>query len=1279
MLDEKHPNLPKPSSDTNAYTLGSIGPHNIVIACLPKGRYGTTSAANVVTLMITTFPSIKIGLMVGIGGGVPPKLRLGDVVVSSPVGQYPGVVQWDLGKTTTTGKFERIGALNNPPNSLLTALTKLETEYDMTGSKIPVLLEKVKEKYPMLAQKYSKADTLQDLLFTAGYNHVHNPFMNAKGSAGEIREEPQESHGEPCLFCDKTKLVERKPRELNVHHGLIASGNEVIKHGLTREELNRELGGDVLCIETEAAGLMNNFPCLVIRGICDYCDSHKNDAWQEHAAVTAAAFAKELLDCIEPSDVDGEQLIRNVVNKENEARKQREILGWLSSLDFPLLQHDYFRRCAPHTGQDFINSWEVEKWRSMSKQTMFCQGVPGAGKTFQMAILVNNLVERFRGNDAVGIAYLYYNFKRQQDQMAEHMLASLVKQLTQNSRIFPEVLHQLHDRHYRMNTRPFIGELSDALTTLIQSFSRVFILIDALDEADDGERATLLKELFTIQGETGLNLFATSRAINNIAVAFEDKISREISPNRQDVFQFLNARMSTLPSFVTNDKALQQEIKESVESAIGGMFLLAQLYINSLAGKRSTASLKQALKDLRRASSSSSDRSSVLDEAYDKSIERIQQLKGDLPTDGLLILSWIVNARRQMKLTELQEALAIEIGASKLNEDNIPTVEHIIQACASLVIIEGDAVELVHYTAQEYLERPNNKWMQKAHEKIMNICMTYLTFSAFQEEPRRSQERLDKRIELNTFYNYSAEHWAYHTNRALDQGLEASKVVEFLEHGRTRGWWYQELLYSHSKTAIHPDFIPAQLTALHVAAFFGIHQVAAGLIEQGYGPNAKDTALRTPIWWAACRGKSRDFSGWTSLNVAAQLGNKAIFDLLIENGADIEASDKNCRTPLATAALYGHMNAVKWLVEKGANIEAKDRKKRTPLMLAIIGKHEEVVRYFIEKGAPMAATDDDKQLLISMAIHGKLKSIIDNFLLDGVCIDACMANNKHTPLTQAINEGDDDIVDWLIEKGANLDNCNGHGKTPLIAAIESGNKAIIQLLVDKGAGLDFQGNDGYTPLIFATKQNRQDIMELLISKGAKLEAKYNTSPSRRLYTFVGNVRLLNAALPAREDDIGGCTALSIAAMFGYLGATRLLLSSKANVEARDHLHRTPLMLAARFGQLEVVQLLLDSNADLEAEDKYQHTALVLAACGGSGPTIKILVDKKANVEHRGLSGRTALHNAVDKGKLDAVKVLLASNGVRVDAKDNFGRTPLSLATGRGVSWGALLGSITKSK
>ncbi|KAF3936310.1 hypothetical protein ABW19_dt0208543 [Dactylella cylindrospora] len=123
ILDDIHPDLPNRSQDQNGYIFGEIGGHCIVIACLPSGVYGTTPAALVANQMQTSFPSIRYYLMVGIGGGVPTTadIRLGDVVVGIPTGRYPGVVQYDRGKTEAGGRWEQTGTLNRPPRELLNA------------------------------------------------------------------------------------------------------------------------------------------------------------------------------------------------------------------------------------------------------------------------------------------------------------------------------------------------------------------------------------------------------------------------------------------------------------------------------------------------------------------------------------------------------------------------------------------------------------------------------------------------------------------------------------------------------------------------------------------------------------------------------------------------------------------------------------------------------------------------------------------------------------------------------------------------------------------------------------------------------------------------------------------------------------------------------------------------------------------------------------------------------------------------------------------------------
>ena len=280
MLDEEHLPLSQHTEDDNAYTLGRIGEHNVVIACLPAGQMGTNSAATVAAQMKYSFGGIRFRLMVGIGAGVPSgdhDIRLGDVVVSKPGKQNGGVVQYDFGRTIEEGRFVPTGSLNAPPSVLLTAVNTLQARHNLRGNRLVHYLSVMDT--PMLKRKYTYQGEDNDKLFEAAYDHV--------------------GIGSTCGQCDISKLVERHTRDDTnpiVHYGTIASGNQVMRHGTTRDRLRREF--DILCFEMEAAGLMNNFPCVVIRGVCDYADSHKNKRWQEYAAATAAACAKELLSII---------------------------------------------------------------------------------------------------------------------------------------------------------------------------------------------------------------------------------------------------------------------------------------------------------------------------------------------------------------------------------------------------------------------------------------------------------------------------------------------------------------------------------------------------------------------------------------------------------------------------------------------------------------------------------------------------------------------------------------------------------------------------------------------------------------------------------------------------------------------------------------------------------------------------------------------------------------------------------------------------------------------
>jgi nucleoside phosphorylase len=293
MLDEEHERLPPAQADTNMYILGQLSGHNVVVASLPAGFQGKVSAASVAPHMIRTFPMIKLRLLVGIGGGVPSKkvdVRLGDVVVSMPSGTHGGVVQYDLGKQTSYYEpgeqafegFVRKGFLCPPPVEWLVVLPQMQSDHRVKSNRISEYVSKMLAEYPKLAA-YKRPPPDTDLLFQIDYLHKRER--------------------DTCEECDRSRLVDRSDRDSpdqpTIHYGLIASGDTVMKDTSMREKISKASEG-AICFEMEAAGLMNDFHCMVIRGISDYSDSHKNDIWHPYAAAAAAGLAKEMLSYITP-------------------------------------------------------------------------------------------------------------------------------------------------------------------------------------------------------------------------------------------------------------------------------------------------------------------------------------------------------------------------------------------------------------------------------------------------------------------------------------------------------------------------------------------------------------------------------------------------------------------------------------------------------------------------------------------------------------------------------------------------------------------------------------------------------------------------------------------------------------------------------------------------------------------------------------------------------------------------------------------------------------------
>lgn len=1080
-LDERHegPDYVAPN-DNNDYTLGKVGSHKVVIAVLPHGEYGISSATGVAKDMLHSFPNIKVGLMVGIGGGAPSRkhdIRLGDVVVSAPRNGSGGVFQYDFGKAIQSGSFYTTGFLNQPPPLLRAAVNGLEAHYEINGHQLEEAICDIFEKKPRLQRKYQRPLATTDRLYLSSVLHPSDTDVTCAD----------------CCGNDSSNLILRPERTQEddnprIHYGLIASANQVMKDALTRDKLVKEK--DVLCFEMEAAGLMNQFPCLVIRGICDYSDSHKSKEWQGYAAMTAAAYAKDLLCRIPLHKVEAEQRIKDVLSAVTgvqkgvdrllcvqQAENHQNVLNWLTPVDYAPQQRDYISVRQPKTGNWFLSSEEFQAWINSDKHTLFCPGGPGAGKTIMTAAVIDQLHTTYKEDDKIGIAYIYCDYRRHFDQKADDLLANLIKQLAQTQAAMPECIQSIYDQLRNQPRRPSLDELSKLLSSTSLIYAKVFIVVDALDECQlaGGCLKAFLSALFKFQASTNENIFATTRFIPEIMKEFRQSSSLEIRAKDEDVQEYLAGNMVRFRSFVLTNLELQKDIKDTIIKAADGMFLIVRLHVDSLTELPTVGHVKRALRDL----------PNTLGETYDQAMARIEAQGEALRILAKKVLSWLVHAKRVLSVTELQCAVAIEPGTSELDGEFIPDKEILGSVCAGLVTFDTESrdIRLAHYTIKEYFDKEGRHWFQHAETDIARACLTYLSF--------------DETKPLSHFYRYAASNWANHARGAPERHL-MPLILDYL---------------CRDAKGSSPDrAMPIHRSGIHVAVSFKLENTTLALIEMGHDVNSPDFTGSTPLLKAVESGctpmvqlllrAGADVDYWdealdhTPLTYASDAGDESIVRLLLEHGADVDYAPRGEDwSALSWAFRAAHFGIAKLLLEGGANpnVYAGFNFKEVPRDAELLLKVREVAGSATNpfgssysSQTTTAISRDCRKSPLFEAVSRGLESLVKLLLEKGADVEGKPSSNNLTPLCLAMRRSSEGMMKLLLEYGADT--------KPLIKLIERrrealdmmlGNEKIVRLLLENGVAADLMIL-GKPLLSWAFQLGKQGAANILQEYGAQL-------------------------------------------------------------------------------------------------------------------------------------------------------------------------------------------------
>ncbi|KAL2782765.1 hypothetical protein BJX66DRAFT_164376 [Aspergillus keveii] len=340
----------KAPGDANAYINGRIGKHDVVLCYMPE--IGKRSAAGVATGLKISYRGVKLALVVGICGGAPspPEYReifLGDVIISDSVIEYDFGRRYPGGYQRKTSVQDTLGRPGQEIRTLLNGLRAKNTRSELHN--------RTQQYLQALQQKEARWSHpgVSDVLFRASYLHKHYSHPSpAKCSCFES-DSPEivceEALGKDCdkLGCDSGQQIRcrdiSKADQMSIHIGPVASADTVMKSGEHRDEIARR--EKVIGFEMEGAGVWDNIPCVIIKGVCDYADSHKTKLWQAYAAATGASVAKAFLEYWVPESREASHLVfRSIPFPRNEGFVGRG--GQLSQLEDLLFSPGRQRKVA---------------------------------------------------------------------------------------------------------------------------------------------------------------------------------------------------------------------------------------------------------------------------------------------------------------------------------------------------------------------------------------------------------------------------------------------------------------------------------------------------------------------------------------------------------------------------------------------------------------------------------------------------------------------------------------------------------------------------------------------------------------------------------------------------------------------------------------------------------------------------------------------------------------------------------------------------------------------
>ncbi|KAJ5426965.1 hypothetical protein N7465_002035 [Penicillium sp. CMV-2018d] len=950
--------------------------------------------------------------------------------------------------------------------------------------------------------------------------------------------------------------------------------------------------------------------------------------------------------------------------------------------------------CEWVLGQPWFLDWTSPDFPTGCAKILWINGHAGFGKS----VICARVIDHLSSNSKDPVAHFFFSsdFESRRDPFIA--IRSWLSQLLRHPVVFSLARERLATQQGQSATR---GDTLKLLREIVIKIPRCTFVLDGLDECRWVEQdynsnlgasiVDFLEALRQAIAGTSTRLLVVSRDEPEIRACLVNEsntnddivIQHSITPEdvRPDLDMFARSMVNKKLSTMT--EATKEDISQKLAECCNGQFLWVQMQESQLRDWKSPKQLEKAINST----------PPGLDKSYDREWRGISHLSEDNRERTIALLRWAAFALRPLSVYEMAGALLISADCDEVRVEGVPgrinenyIKTEMMELCGSLIDIrspEGECdpglrtVHLAHFTVKEYLlcNLPVqggllqlNSGLKFSTEGMENtlaakMCLCYVDCDEVWQE---TSEEGGAQV-LGSFRDYAARSWYQHASFGNIRDSELVKSVNQLfdiENPNWSSWkeWFdlndvsqkigcfdgeEDQDPSTSDNDGEEDQDPSTSDDEEIGSSKSGDDPDLSISKDGQ--TTKTTSM-SPLYYATWLGltdtmdlllQSKKCSideqgnfGRTALSAACERGRLDAVKKLLDNNADLEIAGGNGHTPLHTAACSGHAELVKLLLDKGAKIHNGSDGSKTPLYCACLNGHHQVAQMLLQWEPELIATHE-----------------------------------RWIPLFAASEGGFLDIVQLLIQKGADIGASDGFRETPLYIACENGHIEVVRLLLEKGADVHHSNQLGWTPVNTASDEGFSDIVLLLVERGADINAP-NESGETPLYnaSWEGHIEVVRLLLEEGADievqNESGETPLSSACRRGHIEIVRLLLDKGADIHHQSQSGWTPVNDASEAGFLDIVQLLIERGADIEVQNESGQTPLSSACYRGHIEVVRLLLDKGADIHHQSKSGWTPVNDASKAGCLDIVHLLI-QKGADIDTPDLFGETSLYVACANG--------------